>query len=184
MAWLFDLLVLLVSWAVVVQQIWATRGHFVSAKMASGAMLLAALVIVSTLVYSVLLWVSHQPLWAMLVGVLLELASQALFWGAILASRRAALLFAFDPGMPGSIVRHGPYRYVRHPFYASYVLFWIGWAVATWSLWALPFLLGIVVLYVVAARGEEQKFANTPMAADYERYKSSAGFFWPRFAGR
>lgn len=180
MGLVLDLVVLLLSWGVVAQHIQATRGHFVSDKMAPGAMLLAALVIGTTLVFSVLLFFSNEPLLAASVGVLIELASLALFYAAIRASSQARLLFAFDPGMPHGLVQQGPYRYVRHPFYSSYLLFWIGWAIAIWSLWTLPFVLAFIVFYTTAARGEEAKFASTELADRYARYRRSAGLFWPK----
>ncbi|MDR3471329.1 MAG: isoprenylcysteine carboxylmethyltransferase family protein [Devosia sp.] len=180
---LFNLVIFVVSLVVVGQHVWATRGHFVSDGMARGAMLLATLVIVSTLVFSLLLFIESQPPWAELAGLVLELASLALFWAAIRASRQARLRFAFDPGLPHGIIEGGPYRYLRHPFYVSYLLFWFGWGIAIWSVWTLPFLIAFVAFYANAARGEERKFAATAFAPDYERYKRTAGFFWPKLGG-
>lgn len=175
-----DIVVLLLSWGIVAQHIRATRGHFVSDRMAPGAMALATLVIATTLIFSTLLFFASRPLWAAVIGGLVEVGSLVLFFAAIRASREARLLFAFDPGMPNGLIERGPYRYVRHPFYTSYLLFWFGWAVAIWSPWTLPFLLAFVVFYTAAARGEEQKFAASEMAARYDHYRRSTGLFWPR----
>ena len=109
------------------------------------------------------------------------LASLWLFWRAIAASRAARLLLAFDPGQPSALVRHGPYRIVRHPFYTSYLLFWTGWSIAAWSAWTLPPLVAVLAIYIVAARTEEGKFARSPFAAEYETYRRRAGMFWPRW---
>lgn len=179
-----EVVVLAVSWLIVAQHIQATRSHFVSEKMAPGAMLLAALVIGSTLIFSVLLFVAGpRPLEASIVGVLIELGSLWLFRAAITASREARLAFAFDPAMPHGLVNSGPYRHIRHPFYTSYILFWIGWAIAIWSPWVLPFVIGLIAFYVGAARGEERKFAATALGPDYQRYRESTGFFWPKLGG-
>jgi protein-S-isoprenylcysteine O-methyltransferase Ste14 len=172
--------VLIVSWAIVGQHIWATRDHFVSEKMAPGAMLLAALVIGSTLVFSALTLIVGRPASLAVVGLVIELLSLTLFWAAIVASRRARLLFAFDPGLPHGLLDTGPYRYVRHPFYTSYLLFWIGWAVAIWSVWTLPFVVLLIAFYVAAATGEERKFAATQLGPEYELYRQRAGLFWPK----
>ena len=172
--------VLIVSWAIVGQHIWATRDHFVSEKMAPGAMMLAALVIGSTVVFSALTFFGDRSVAAAAVGIVIELASVALFWAAIIASRRARLLFAFDPGLPHGLLDSGPYRYVRHPFYTSYLMFWIGWAVASWSAWTLPLLALLIAFYVAAATGEERKFAATQLGPEYQRYRRRAGLFWPR----
>jgi hypothetical protein len=32
----------------------------------------------------------------------------------------------------------------------------------------------------MAALDEEKKFARTELAGEYDRYRRSAGFFWPR----
>src|SRR5690242_14840909 len=105
--------------------------------MPRGAMLLTPVVVVAA---GVDLWaLCTCPLWApaMLFGLALQLASTWLFWSAIAAPPAARLLLAFDPGPPEGLVRHGPYRIVRHPFYTSYVLFWLGWSLAAWSVWTL-----------------------------------------------
>lgn len=176
-----EVVVLAVSWAIVAQHISATRSHFVSEKMAPGAKMLAALVIGSTVIFSVLLFITGlQPLLASIAGIMIELASLTLFRGAITASREAKLAFAFDPAMPHGLVNSGPYRFIRHPFYMSYVLFWLGWAVAIWSPWVLPFIVGLIVFYIAAATGEERKFAATALGDDYQRYRQSTGFFWPK----
>lgn len=173
--------VTLVSLAALVQHAWAYRGHFASESMPRGAMLLTLVVLAAAAVDLWALWSGPQWPPAMLLGLILQLASLWLFWSAISASRAARLLLAFDPGLPRGLVRHGPYRIVRHPFYASYVLFWLGWSIAAWSVWTLPPLVAVLAIYVVAARAEEKKFARSPLAAEYESYRSSAGMFWPRW---
>jgi protein-S-isoprenylcysteine O-methyltransferase Ste14 len=107
-------------------------------------------------------------------------ASFVLFWAAIRESSRARLLAAFDEKLPSSLLTTGPYAYVRHPFYTSYLLLWTGWSVATWSLWAVPPLAIIIMVYWSAARDEERKFAATPMAEDYAEYATRTGRFFPK----
>jgi protein-S-isoprenylcysteine O-methyltransferase Ste14 len=98
----------------------------------------------------------------------------------VAASRTARLRFAFDPEGPRGLVTEGPYGYVRHPFYTSYLMFWLGWAVATGALLAaLPVLL-FGVIYVTAARAEERLFLASDMAGAYARYRSRTGFLLPR----
>jgi protein-S-isoprenylcysteine O-methyltransferase Ste14 len=175
-----DVLVSAVGVAVIALYIWSTRGHFVSERMPLGAKLISAVVIVSAGTFLYLTWAVVQPLWAQLAGVLLQLMSTALFFATITASRQARLRFAFDPAPPHGLVRSGPYRFVRHPFYASYLVFWIGWALAVWSAWAVVNLAVLAILYVVAARSEERRFAGTALAGEYEAYRAQAGLFWPR----
>jgi protein-S-isoprenylcysteine O-methyltransferase Ste14 len=176
-----DVLVLVVSLGIVAQHVWALRGHFTSEKMAPRAMLVSATVTLTTLLYSAMIWFWLQPAWAAVAGLVVELASLLLFWAAIKASAAARLRFAFDDDKPRTLVTIGPYKVVRHPFYTSYLLFWIGWALATWSLWSVLPVVALAAMYVVAARFEEGLFAETALAGDYEAYKRRAGLFWPKF---
>lgn len=94
----------------------------------------------------------------------IELANSALFWWAIVISRKARLRFAFDADSPDSLVTDGPYFYVRHRFHASHIIFWIGWGIATWSIWAVVPGAGIVAIYTIAALlDEERKFSDASL---------------------
>lgn len=156
-----DIAVTCVSVIVVGFYTWSLRGHFSSTRMPAGMKVVSAAVTLTTLCFLYFLWSRQQPVAAQLVGLGLEIAAMALFWWAISASRKARLRFAFDPDKPHSLVTIGPYRLVRHPFYTSYIIFWAGWAIATWTLWAVLPVLAFVIIYVVAAKGEESKFAAT-----------------------
>jgi protein-S-isoprenylcysteine O-methyltransferase Ste14 len=175
-----DLLVALVSVAIIAQHAWATRGHFVSEGLTLGSAVIAGGVAATTVIYLALGFGFEQPPAAQLIGLAIELGGLWLFWAAIRASRAARLRFAFDTEGPQGLLTTGPYARIRHPFYASYLLVWIGWAVATWTLFALIPLLFMVVVYAVAARFEERLFANTPLATDYAAYRKRAGLFWPK----
>lgn len=172
--------VTIVSLATLAQHGWAYRGHFVSEAMPRGAILLTLIVLAVAVADLWALWWGPQWPPAMLAGLALQFASLWLFWQAIAASRAARLRLAFDPTLPSGVVRHGPYRVVRHPFYASYMLFWIAWSIATWSVWSLPPLLVMLAIYVLAARGEEGRFARSPFADEYAAYRQRVGMFWPR----
>jgi protein-S-isoprenylcysteine O-methyltransferase Ste14 len=156
------------------------KNHFKSKTMPPGANLVSAAVLMTLAVFLLLLWTNTSPVPALFVALVLEGLSLWLFHRTAAASREGALHFAFDVENPVSLVTAGPYRYVRHPFYTSYLIFWTGLAIGTWSLWAVPVLVLMAVLYTVAARGEERKFANSPMATDYAAYRGRTGMFWPK----
>lgn len=151
--------------------------------MPDGMKVVSAAVTLTTLYFLYLVWSQVQPVAAQVIGLGLEITATVLFWWAISASRKARLRFAFDPDKPDSLVTIGPYRLVRHPFYTSYIIFWTGWAIATWTVWAAFPVLAFVVIYVVAAKGEESKFAATPLAAEYEAYRRRTGFLFPKLVG-
>lgn len=180
MALLLDILVTAVSLAILFQHVWAVRGHFTSKHMTARAKIISLMVVVTSVLNLMLVWSRPQPAAAQLAGVAIEIASLVLFYGAIAASREARLRFAFDEEKPHGLVTLGVYRHVRHPFYTSYLAFWCGWAIAAWAPVAIVPVLMIGFLYALAARLEESKFAQTPMADDYAAYRSRTGFFWPK----
>jgi protein-S-isoprenylcysteine O-methyltransferase Ste14 len=114
------------------------------------------------------------------VAVILFILSILLFAWTINASRKTRPTLVFDTDEPIFLLDHGPYQYVRHPFYASYLVFWIGTATASPGL--LPWLAPVVMLLVYwnAARREERKFAGSALASAYQSYQAKAGMFTPR----
>ena len=181
MEFALDLLVSAISMAVIAQYSWSMNGHFSSRAMPRGAVVIAVVVLATTITFLILQWALEQPPAAALIGAAVQIGSLVLFWAAIRASRTARLRLAFDEENPDSLVTEGPYRYLRHPFYLSYLIFWSGWTIAVWSPWAVVLLAVILAVYILAAKGEEQKFANTAMAGEYQAYKQRTGFLWPRF---
>ena len=107
--------------------------------------------------------------------------SLALFLWAVMTTRSKRLKLAFDPEPPGFVTRAGPYRYIRHPFYASYILFWLACTVATLHPLSLIFLVAFSAVNLTAAYREELAFERSPFAAEYINYRKTAGLLWPRF---
>lgn len=114
------------------------------------------------------------------LAIAMYVAALTLFWSAVGACGRHTLTAIFSTDVPSRHVTGGPYRVVRHPFYASYVLFWLaGWiGTGEWS--TLGVALSMTAIYVRAAVLEEKKFAASPFAASYARHTASSGFLWPR----
>jgi protein-S-isoprenylcysteine O-methyltransferase Ste14 len=177
---LLDALLSAVSIGVIAQYAWSLKAHFTSPRTPRGAKVISAAVALTALFYMFALWKLDQPALAQIAGLLIELSSVALFWWAIAASKKARLRFAFDSQAPASLLQDGPYAFVRHPFYASYILFWTGWAIAAWTVWASAPLLFLIAVYVRAARVEEKNFSSTEFATAYEAYRKRAGLFWPK----
>lgn len=114
------------------------------------------------------------------LSLLISTLGLTLFWWAIASNRRQPLSFAFSGDLPRHLNRNGPYRRIRHPFYAAYLLGWLITPSATGEpLTLLPFVV-MTLMYIAAARKEEQKFEATALRADYALYRREAGLFWPR----
>jgi len=92
---------------------------------------------------------------------------------------------AYTEDTPKAIFfQSGPYRFVRHPFYSAYLLFWLATALADPGLVGALLLLAPVAVYFAAARHEEAKFARSDCAAGYQLYRPQAGMFLPRLFRR
>ena len=176
-----DLAITVLGLGIFGQHVWALKSHFASDRMTSGARIISLGALFTCAIMLWLVWGREQPVVAQLVGAAIMALSVVLFRAAVTASEAARLKYAFDPALPEQLVTEGPFGRVRHPFYASYLLFWSGWAVATWSFWSVLPLAILAVLYTIAARYEESLLGSSDMAADYSTYRQRAGFFWPKF---
>jgi protein-S-isoprenylcysteine O-methyltransferase Ste14 len=129
------------------------------------------------------LWsIGHAPagVWRMAAASVLDVAAIALFLWATRTFRGWRPAAIFEPGVSREIVRSGPYTYVRHPFYVSYILFWTaGWvASASWITGTSVVLMS--VLYVRAAMQEEAWLRGALPFSTYDAYRRATGFMIPR----
>ena len=175
---MLDIITCFLGWLLIACQAWSVKYHFNIQQMPAGAKIISALVILFAVLLTYLSFNDDQPAPAQYVGLLLLLGSLVLFWRTIKESRKAKLLAAFDENLPHGLLTTGPYRYVRHPFYSSYMLHWAGWAIAAWHLLALVPVVAMVTTYWIAARDEESKFARTELSDAYLDYKSKTGQFF------
>lgn len=107
------------------------------------------------------------------VSTFLFLSALSLFLWAIISTRQTRLYLAFSSLVPKNVVRGGPYAYMRHPFYVSYVLFWTGCATATFDAASLVTLFILATLYYRAARTEEADLLNSDIADEYRSYMNT-----------
>jgi protein-S-isoprenylcysteine O-methyltransferase Ste14 len=82
--------------------------------------------------------------------------------------------------VPEMVCEQGPYKYVRHPFYMSYMTAFLGMVTAfpapvTGTLCVLN-----IGLFVYIAFDDERVLARSILAADYAAYRTRAGMFLPR----
>jgi protein-S-isoprenylcysteine O-methyltransferase Ste14 len=118
--------------------------------------------------------------WHAISGAALMIGALLLYeWARrTIMSRRFHIAWSGD--VPEAVCEAGPYRYIRHPLYASYVLAFAAMLAAVPSPWTLAILVGNAGLFVHAARDDERSIAASDLAADYARYKQRAGMFFPR----
>ncbi len=80
------------------------------------------------------------------------------------------------------LVVTGPYRYVRHPSYAGYMLMFAGLFLATLDLAAAVPLAGVFGYYLLSR--EEEKMLRLRYGGEYARYMERTGRFVPRLRAR
>ena len=160
--------------------VWGTIKHFVWEGGGSrGAWVVSMLSWVAFLLFVAgVLIRPNAPTW--LVSSLLFIVAEAIWAWALITTRRGPPTLAFTEDDPTRLYAEGPYRWIRHPFYTSYLSFWAGAALAT--LW-LPSLVAVLILggiYLAAARHEEGKFGRSGLSGSYRRYAARTGMFLPR----
>lgn len=120
------------------------------------------------------------PGWRIAIAVGLQALAGGLFVWACAATRRIRPEMAFSPSKPTVLFRTGPYRYVRHPFYSSYIIFWLSCTIATNSITVTVVTILLIIIYTAAALQEQSVFLNSAFRLEYEAYRRTAGLFWPR----
>lgn len=130
----------------------------------------------------------------LVMGLFYGLLIPAAICGAILAfgavilyewTRRTVIDRNFYVGLAGEVppalCGAGPYHYVRHPFYVSYMVAFVAVAAAFPSLIVAGVCVLNIGLFVYMAFDDERVLHQSPLAADYESYKVRVGMFVPRF---
>ena len=114
-------------------------------------------------------------------SALILLCSLSLYEWARHASWGRRCSIAWSERVPDSVCNVGPYRYIRHPIYGSYVLAFLAAFVAMPSAIMLAVFVFNVGLWLHAARSDERALEQSALAADYRDYKRAAGMLFPRF---
>lgn len=121
----------------------------------------------------------HDPI-RLVTASVLYVISFVLFWCAVVAVRGNDMSYAFAPGPPRGFVQNGPFAWIRHPFYTSYLTAWLAGWVATGQWWLLAPAAVTGWLLLRAAQTEEAAFLASPFAVEYRLYQRSTGRFLPR----
>jgi protein-S-isoprenylcysteine O-methyltransferase Ste14 len=103
--------------------------------------------------------------------------ARATIWG-----RRFGL--GWGDHVPEELCERGPYRYVRHPLYLSYVLAPVACLVAL-PHWITALMVSAnIVMWTLAAKSDERRIAQSPLAGPYEEYRQRVGMLLPRLRWR
>jgi protein-S-isoprenylcysteine O-methyltransferase Ste14 len=90
------------------------------------------------------------------------------------------LYVAWSGGVPDDVCAEGPYAYIRHPIYASYILAFLAVLIAIPTVVTAIMLAFNVVLFTHAALSDERSLRSGALAGDYAQYRKRTGMFLPR----
>ncbi len=122
------------------------------------------------------------PAWLRWTGGLISLLGNLLLWRAHAALGKCwSLLPEILVGQ--TLVTSGPYRYIRHPMYASWFLMTAGISLllANWLV-AVSYLGNAVLMYCTRATQEEELLIEE-FGDEYREYMSRTGRVLPRLRG-
>jgi protein-S-isoprenylcysteine O-methyltransferase Ste14 len=152
---------------------------FVRSRLDDGGEEAAALFAVAGAGVFILAWIYRIALLNGVIALGLTGASLCLYKWARLTIRGRRFAVIFGDNVPDAVCDSGPYAYIRHPFYASYVIGFtaalvafpnvfvaLGWLIATW-------------FFVHGARHDEKAIRNSPLASAYADYRRRTGMFFP-----
>jgi protein-S-isoprenylcysteine O-methyltransferase Ste14 len=124
---------------------------------------------------------SAGPNWA-IAGIGLYVAATLLFLSSLESARRVPLprTLVADP-LPRALITRGPFAVIRHPFYVAYSLAWLAAPVATHGPFISIFSVGLIGVYIVAARREERQLEDR-FGEAYRAYKNGTGMVVPSIA--
>ena len=121
------------------------------------------------------------PLWLAAIAVAGFATALTLFHWAVFSIRGLVFSYAGNDDLPQFVHTSGPYSYVRNPVYLSYLLTEIS-AVVLWpSVAGAAFVVLATLYFQWLGRYEEAKFARSPVADEYARYKARTGRLLPRW---
>jgi protein-S-isoprenylcysteine O-methyltransferase Ste14 len=86
----------------------------------------------------------------------------------------------YSDRVPEALCTDGPYRYIRHPLYASYITAFLAVFVMRPTLLATLVLALNVVFFTYGSVRDERAIESSSFAADYAAYKARVGRFFPR----
>jgi len=102
-----------------------------------------------------------------IVGFLLIMLSIFIAVSALMTNRPGNFNVRPHPKQTGTLVVHGPYKFIRHPMYSSLFFGGLGILFCQFSFWKLGAWLLLIVVLALKARFEEKA-----LCAHYEEYRA------------
>jgi protein-S-isoprenylcysteine O-methyltransferase Ste14 len=85
---------------------------------------------------------------------------------------------------PQSIVTYGAYKYIRHPFYSSFLLAYLGVSLACPHPVTILCTIYSWIALNLTARREENRLSASAFGEEYKAYMKRTGRFFPKLVGQ
>lgn len=135
-----------------------------------------AYVIAQFILLIVLVW-PLANLQISMVGLFLILLSGFIALSALISNPPGNFNVRPHPKKTGSLIIHGPYKYIRHPMYSSLFFVGLGLLFCQFSYWKLGAWLLLIIVLALKARVEENALCSHYVG--YRDYKKSSNAFIP-----
>ena len=127
-----------------------------------------------------LIYIKSETSYLAIVGITFNIISFGLFFISANAVKNKGFSTIYGKDIPEKVFKGGPYKYVRNPFYLSYLLCYLGISISLKSIVLGILLVVLYFLYIIAIRFEENKFIYSPEFYDYYQYKKTTGKIFPK----
>jgi len=114
------------------------------------------------------------------VGIVLSLISLLVYWLSVKSLNGYKLAAIHGNIDNNKIFAKGIYKYIRHPFYTSYLICYIGVGLCLPNPLVVLVSCILFVVYVYAALKEEKGFLRSELKHEYIEYKKNSGMFLPK----
>ena len=160
--------------------IWAAKFLFQvkdkSSRLGRNIISLLGLISIMAQSYSVYFYASNKI--SIYIASIIFTIAAITFWSAVKITFQKPFDFLLSKNEPQSLITKGPYKYIRHPFYTSYMLAWLAGIIASESIYSL-ISLSLIPIYILAAINEELNFERNNFSLQYLKYKKNTGMFLP-----
>jgi protein-S-isoprenylcysteine O-methyltransferase Ste14 len=116
---------------------------------------------------------------AIAAGTLMLVAVALYEWArSTIRGRRFHIIYS--DRVPEALCTDGPYRYIRHPLYTSYITAFVAVFILRPTPLATVVLVLNLVFFTYGSVRDERAIESSAFAADYAAYKARVGRFFPR----
>ena len=129
--------------------------------------------------YALAIHIGRLSVIGIYICLVLQVAAFILFQTCRRIIRYRGLTIVFSKDQASHLLEVGPYKFIRHPFYLTYLISYFSISFLTFE--PLSFLMSFIMLgvYIYAALFEERKFMQGELRERYIQYQSRTGMFFP-----